>query len=68
MYFRPRFLEELHAIREEMSRECDYDMDRFAAAVRNNDFTPFAVKQSPHHLKKEKASTTKPSKKKRKTL
>lgn len=36
MYTRPRFLEELHAIREEMSRECDYDMDLFAEMVRNN--------------------------------
>ncbi len=33
MYTRPRFLEELHAIREEMSRECDYDMDLFAQIV-----------------------------------
>jgi hypothetical protein len=36
MYRRPRFLEELHAIREEMSRECDYDIDLFAEMVRNN--------------------------------
>jgi hypothetical protein len=36
MYQRPRFLEELQAIREEMSRECDYDMDLFAEMVRSN--------------------------------
>ena len=36
MYQRPRFLEELHAIREEMSRECDYDMDLFAEMIRIN--------------------------------
>lgn len=36
MYRRPRFLEELDAIREEMSRECDYDMDLFAEMVRSN--------------------------------
>lgn len=36
MYSRPRFLEELHAIREEMSRECDYDMDLFAQMIRNS--------------------------------
>lgn len=35
MYQRPRFLEELHAIREEMSRECDYDVDLFAEMVRS---------------------------------
>jgi hypothetical protein len=36
MYHRPRFLEELHAIREEMARECDYDVDLFAEMIRNN--------------------------------
>ena len=36
MYKRPRFLEELQAIREEMSRECDYDMDLFAEMARSN--------------------------------
>lgn len=36
MYHRPRFLEELEAIREEMSRECDYDMDLFAEMIRND--------------------------------
>ncbi|HEY7545471.1 MAG TPA: hypothetical protein VID27_11335 [Blastocatellia bacterium] len=35
MYRKPRFLEELHAIREEMSRECDYDLDLFAEMVRS---------------------------------
>jgi hypothetical protein len=35
MYRRPRFLEELHAIREEMSREVDYDVDLFAEMVRS---------------------------------
>jgi hypothetical protein len=36
MYKRPRFLEELQAIREEMSRECDYDVDLFAEMARSN--------------------------------
>jgi hypothetical protein len=36
MYRRPRFLEELHAIREEMARECDYDTELFAEMVRSN--------------------------------
>jgi hypothetical protein len=35
MYRKPKFLEELHAIREEMSRECDYDVDLFAEMVRS---------------------------------
>lgn len=37
MYRKPRFLEELHAIREEMSRECDYDVDLFAEMVRRGE-------------------------------
>ncbi len=35
MYRRPKFLELLHEIREEMSREADYDMDLFAEMVRS---------------------------------
>jgi hypothetical protein len=35
MYRKPRFLEMLHAIREEMSRDADYDMDLFAEMVRS---------------------------------
>jgi hypothetical protein len=35
MYRKPRFLEDLHAIREEMSRECDYDVDLFAEMARS---------------------------------
>ena len=35
MYPKPRFLEELHAIREEMSREADYDVELFAEMVRS---------------------------------
>jgi hypothetical protein len=34
MYRKPRFLEALHAIREEMSREADYDVDLFAEMLR----------------------------------
>jgi len=41
MYRKPRFLEELHAIREEMSRDCDYDVDLFAEMVRSG--------QRPHY-------------------
>lgn len=35
MYRRPRFLEVLHTIREEMSREVDYDVDLFSELVRS---------------------------------
>ena len=35
MYRRPKFLELLHEIREEMSREANFDLDVFAALVRN---------------------------------
>lgn len=35
MYRRPKFLEVLHAIREEMSREADYDVDLFAQMIRS---------------------------------
>lgn len=34
MYRKPRFLEMLHAIREEMSREADYDVELFAETAR----------------------------------
>jgi hypothetical protein len=34
MYRRPKFLTVLHEIREEMSREADYDVDLFAEMVR----------------------------------
>ena len=36
MYRRSKFLEVLHEIREEMSREADYDMDLFAEMVRSD--------------------------------
>ena len=35
MYRRPKFLEVLHAIRESMSRDVDYDVDLFAEMVRS---------------------------------
>ncbi len=34
MYRKPKFLEVLHAIREEMSREADYDVELFAEMTR----------------------------------
>ena len=35
MYRRPKFLKVLHAIREQMSRDVDYDVDLFAEMVRS---------------------------------
>ncbi len=38
MYRRPKFLEVLLEIRQEMSRQADYDVDLFAEMVRSNKF------------------------------
>lgn len=37
MYRRPKFLELLHEIREEMSRQADYDTELFAEMVRSGE-------------------------------
>jgi hypothetical protein len=37
MYRRPKFLEVLHEIREEMSREADYDMESFAEMLKKEE-------------------------------
>jgi len=46
MYRRPKFLEILHEIREQMSREADYDMDLFAEIVRSGKSSQFKVQSS----------------------
>ena len=38
MYRRPKFLEVLLEIRQEMSREADYDADLFAEMIRSGKF------------------------------
>ncbi len=38
MYRRPKFLEILLEIRQEMSREADYDVDLFAEMIRSRKF------------------------------
>jgi hypothetical protein len=38
MYRRPKFLEVLLEIRQEMSRQADYDVDLFAEMVRSDKF------------------------------
>ena len=39
MYRRPKFLEVLLEIRQEMARQADYDVDLFAEMVRSGNFT-----------------------------
>ena len=39
MYRRPKFLEILLEIRQEMSRQADYDVDLFAEMVRGGNFS-----------------------------
>ena len=46
MYRKPRFLEALHAIREEMSREADYDVDLFAEMVRTGSPPAFGAERN----------------------
>jgi hypothetical protein len=38
MYRRPKFLEVLLQIREQMARDADYDVDRFAEMVRSGSY------------------------------
>lgn len=40
MYRRPKFLEILLSVRQEMAREADYDVDLFAEMVRSGRFRP----------------------------
>jgi len=42
MYRRPKFLEVLLEIRQEMAREADYDVDLFAEMVRGGKFSSHA--------------------------
>jgi hypothetical protein len=56
MYQKPRFLEELHAIREEMSRDCDYDVDLFAEMARSGQRPHGRAARSDHNAKSD-AST-----------
>lgn len=42
MYRRPKFLEILHEIRQQMAHEADYDVDLFAEMVRSGTGVPVA--------------------------
>lgn len=55
MYRRPRFLEILLEVREQMSRDADYDVDLFAELVRSGKITEG---HDPHNLSGEGAGQT----------
>ena len=68
MYRRPRFLEVLLKIREEMAREADYDVDFFAEMIRNG-IAPatdirYAIGEANNGKSAEKRGEAKESKKK----
>jgi hypothetical protein len=44
MYRRPKFLEILLDIRQEMAREADYDVDLFAEMIRSDKFSKNEVR------------------------
>lgn len=46
MYRRPKFLEVLLHVREEMAREADYDVDRFSEMVRSGTLITHATEHS----------------------
>lgn len=51
MYRRPKFLEVLIEIRQEMSRQADYDVDLFAEMIRSG---KFAKNETVHNLSEDK--------------
>ena len=51
MYRRPKFLEVLLEIRQEMSRQADYDVDLFAEMIRSD---KFAKNENQHKLSEAK--------------
>lgn len=61
MYRRSKFLEVLIAIREEMAREADYDVDLFAEMIRSG----LKRKGSRRHKLKDTDDEPKPSRRKR---
>lgn len=47
MYRKPRFLNVLHEIRQQMARECDYDLDLFVQRLRLETSEPRLAKADP---------------------
>jgi hypothetical protein len=50
MYRRPKFLEVLLEIRQDMSREADYDVDLFAEMVRSGEISGSRDKKAGYQL------------------
>ena len=61
MYRKPRFLEVLHAIREEMSREADYDVDLFTEMVRSGARPRYGPERNVRGFKSRAPRTTAPA-------
>jgi len=63
MYRKPKFLEILHDVREQMSREADYDVELFAEMVRSGRAPARNGAEAPQHVL-EIATVVKPAKRK----
>ena len=59
MYRRPKFLEVLIDIRQEMAREADYDVDLFAEMIRSDKFSKNEIRHDLSETKND-ADKTKP--------
>ncbi|MGI8542521.1 MAG: hypothetical protein ACR2MD_03480 [Aridibacter sp.] len=55
MYRRPKFLELLLEIREQMSRDADYDMDLFSEMVRSGKISTFEKTYSLNNVNNKKS-------------
>jgi hypothetical protein len=60
MYRKPRFLEVLHTIREEMSREADYDVDLFTEMVRSGARPAYGAERNVRGFKSRAPRQTEP--------
>jgi len=58
MYRRPKFLEVLLEIRQEMSRAADYDVDLFAEMIRSGKFAKNAERHKLSEAKNEDAANS----------
>ncbi len=63
MYRKPKFLEVLHEIREEMSRDADYDVDLFTEMVRSGETPKFGAERNIRGYKSRAPKETEPEQK-----